>query len=122
VDSELQDEERASSADEDRALVALWEQVLERFDQESTHGAFLAACDEKKNLAFAATRYRKVKDEGDEAKTLEADRQLEKITALAFSQMETFRTAPKEHRRVITIIAAIVSFVLVGFCVYLIGM
>lgn len=107
---------------EDLALAALWEQVLERFDEQSTHDAFLAACDEKRNLALAATRYRKIKDEGEEERAARADRQLEKITGLALSQMEAARTPPKNHKRLITLIAAVVSFALVGFCVYLIGM
>lgn len=106
---------------EDLALTALWERVLARFDEQSTHDAFLAACDEKRNLAFSAARYRKIKDDGDEARTARAEEQLQKITALAFAQMESARTPPKDHKRAITVIAAMVSFILVGFCVYLIG-
>lgn len=112
----------SSSPPSDAALEALWERVEARFDDEAVHQAFLSACEEKRNLAFAAVRYRSVKDAEPGERADQAARILDKIAGLAIAQLESTRTSAPNTKRTLTIVAAVVSFGLIGFCVYLIGL
>ena len=106
--------------EEDPLLIALWESVESRWDDLEVHASLLNAASEKNNLAFAAAAYRQVKDHGPKEHRDFAEQQLEKITALAFAQIAALKRPPKDHRRILTIIGAIVSILLVSACLYLI--
>jgi hypothetical protein len=111
-----------AATDSQRALFSLWAHVEEHFEDERAHGAFLAACDEAKDLSFAARLYRSRKESGSGEHALIAQKQLDKITGLAFAQLEAARTYPAPKNRTVLIVAAVVSVSLIGACVYLIGM
>lgn len=104
------------------ALFSLWTHVEEHFEDERAHAAFLAACDEARALPFAARLYRSKKGSDSEREIEIAQEQLEKITGLAFSQMEAARTPPAQKNRLLVLAAALVSIALIGACVYLIGL
>ena len=49
----------------DAAFEALWKSILDRWDEERTHGAFLEYCQATDQLAEAAARYRGMKGDRD---------------------------------------------------------
>jgi hypothetical protein len=104
----------------DAVAGALWEQVLADWENDTVHEAFLQACEEQTNLAYAAGRYREVKEEADGDRHERCDAQLERITGLAMAQMATLKSEPKSHRKAILILAAIVSISLTAACIYMI--
>lgn len=110
------------SLEQEAGLAALWEHAKENWQQPSAHDAFVEACSEQKNLAFAARLYRLEIESGDDADKAVTARQLEKITALAFAQIESARTPVKDHKRVITIVAVVVSLSLIVGCAYLVNL
>lgn len=103
-------------------LDALWESVVQRWDEASVHESLLLACSEENDLAFAAMRYRRIKDDGPTEQREFAEAQLEKITGLAYAQITSMKRPRKDHRRVVTIIAALVSVFLAGACIYMISL
>lgn len=106
----------------DAALDELWGHVEGNFDQNAAHDAFLAACVESGQLAFAASKYREMEqrcaEAGKEAAAETARLQLQRLVGAAFSLLENRRTAPLETRRLTTILAAIVSGSLLLACLY----
>lgn len=99
--------------------LALWEAVEQKWEDPSVHDSFLNACAEENDLAYAARKYREQKDGPDGARHELAQRQLEKITSMAFAQMATQKTQPSENKKTITIVAALVSGALLIACLYL---
>ena len=101
----------------DAALEKLWLHVLNRWEDDAAHVAFLENCRETGSLAQAATRYRGLA--GNATYRERADRQLSAITALALAQLEAGRT-PQPRRGptsprvalVLTLVLAVALFVL----------
>lgn len=77
----------------DPALDALWKQVLDDWDDDSTHQAFLQHCQRERALDEAAVRYRGMK--GDHERGAGADKRLAAVLMLALSSLEVTRAEPK---------------------------
>ena len=98
---------------------ALWETVEAKWDDPAVHEAFLQACSEEGLLAFAAQKYREQRDGENSSRRELSESQLQIVTALALAQLATVKSHPPEHRRVITVISAMVSLALIVACAYL---
>jgi hypothetical protein len=80
------------------ALETLWKHVLDHWDDEASHRAFLEHCREHDRLVEAAVRYRGMK--GDRTRGELAQKKLTAITALAMARLEASRTRePKRASR-----------------------
>lgn len=79
----------------DRNLEILWKHVLDHWDDEAAHRAFLEHCRHNDELVEAAVRYRGMK--GDRERGPLADKKLGAIAMLAMTKLEVHRT--KEHPR-----------------------
>jgi len=99
-------------------LEALWEHALDNWSNDASHTALLEAASAGQSLAFAAKRYRAELQSEDPAHKKKAEEVLEKITVLAFSQIESSKSPPPPSKRVITIIAVVVSTLLMWGCIY----
>jgi hypothetical protein len=77
------------------ALETLWKHVLDHWDEEAAHRAFLEHCNQANLLVEAAVRYRGMK--GDHARGALAEQKLTAIRALALSRLAAARTP--ERRR-----------------------
>ena len=74
----------------DPALEALWKQVLDRWDDDKAHGAFLEHCRTTDQLVEAAVRYRGMA--GDRKRGESAQKRLQGVAILAMSELESART------------------------------
>ena len=86
---------------------AMWAKVMERYDNERTHGAFVDFCARAGALDYAARRYRRQLDRSggiDET----ADAALKRIQALAVAALAPGRPAAPKRPAIIT--AAIALF------------
>jgi hypothetical protein len=77
----------------DAAFEALWKNVLDRWDDERAHGAFLEHCQATDQLAEAAARYRGMK--GDRERGTVAEKRLGGIAIVALAKLEATRTRPR---------------------------
>lgn len=83
---------------------ALWAKVLEQWDDDARHAAFIAHCRIQRDLGAAAKRYRAIA-EGDEAYRSQADRAVEAkkrlagITTLALLELQASATTPEQLTR-----------------------
>jgi hypothetical protein len=93
----------------DTALEALWKNVLDHWEEDKAHIAFLEHCNEQGKLAEAAARYRGMA--GDREKGPEAEKRLKGILAMAMLALETNRTPPAEAQRRTGSLVMIVVFV-----------
>jgi hypothetical protein len=69
----------------DPTFAALWTQVLEHWDDEKAHGAFLRHCQDTEQLGLAAARYAEARSA--ENRRASADKKLEAVTILATSSL-----------------------------------
>jgi hypothetical protein len=97
-------------ADHGAALETLWKHVLDHWEDEPAHRAFLEHCRQYNLLVEAAVRYRGMK--GDHARGPTAEKQLTAIRALALSRLAASRT-PERRRSG----GRMMSFVLIAFFV-----
>lgn len=74
------------------AFEALWAHVLEHWEDDKAHLAFLEHCQAHDQLPPAARRYRELSDSA--AHQTQATRQLNAITLLALARMERTRSGP----------------------------
>ena len=74
----------------DAALETLWKHVLDRWDDEAAHRAFLEHCRLSDRLVEAAVRYRGMK--GDHTRGALAEKKLAAIAALALTRLEAERS------------------------------
>ena len=74
----------------DAALETLWKHVLDRWDDEAAHRAFLEHCRLSDRLVEAAVRYRGMK--GDHTRGAAAEKKLAAIAALALTRLEAERS------------------------------
>jgi len=78
------------------AFEALWKSVLDRWDEDRAHGAFLDYCGATDQLAEAAARYRGMK--GDRDRSAVAEKRLAGIAIVALAKLEATRS-PTPRRR-----------------------
>ena len=107
-----------SSSLSDPAVEALWRNVVERWEEDAAHHAFLQICRERGRLADAAARYRGMS--GDPARREIAQKRLTAITLLAFAELEASRS-PTERPFVLNVLVALLLLTflgLLGFGVY----
>lgn len=93
----------------DPALEALWKKVLDDWDNEAAHGAFLEYCQSSGRLVEAAVRYRGMA--GDHERGPSAEKHLKSVLALAMAQLETLRSPRPERRSRAGSIALILLFI-----------
>ncbi len=97
---------------------AAWARLLERWDEEEAHEAFLALCAASGRLAEAGRRYRSVREGSDPKRAEEAARRIERLLVLAASSLRADRTDAETARRrahlLLTLLAATIFSVLVG--------
>ncbi|MEO6601882.1 MAG: hypothetical protein ABIQ16_18535 [Polyangiaceae bacterium] len=80
------------------AFEALWKSVLDRWDEDRAHGAFLDYCGATDQLAEAAARYRGMK--GDHDRSAVAEKRLAGVAIVALAKLEsTRRPAPLRRSR-----------------------
>jgi hypothetical protein len=84
------------SAVPDPALEAFWKNVLDRWDDDKTHGAFLEHCQNTDQLVEAAVRYRGMA--GDRERGEAAKKRLQGVAILAMARLEQAR-APRDRSR-----------------------
>jgi len=94
----------------DAALDALWKHVLEHWDNDAAHRAFLDYCHDHEALDEAAMRYRGMK--GDRDRGPGAEKRLTAVLMLAMSKLEVHRTEPKAASSSLTKLVLIVFFLL----------
>ena len=82
----------APSRAEGPAFEALWAHVLEHWEDDKAHLAFLEHCQVHDQLPSAAKRYRELTQSA--AHQTQATRQLSAITLLALARMERTRSGP----------------------------
>lgn len=93
----------------DTALETLWKHVLDHWEDEASHRAFLEHCRHHDRLVEAAVRYRGMK--GDHARGPIAEKKLTAIAALAMAKLESARS-PERRKQ-----GRFVSYVLIAFFV-----
>jgi hypothetical protein len=89
----------------DPALDALWKHVLDHWEDEAAHGAFLEYCQRQNQLVEAAVRYRGMK--ADRVRGPIAEQRLAAVAMLAFAELEVSRSArpPATHAGSLAVIA-----------------
>lgn len=105
----------------DAAFEALWKSVLDRWDDERAHGAFLEYCQATDQLAEAAARYRGMK--GDRDRSVVADKRLAGITIVALAKLHATRSpsAPSGRRLGGLILAGSFALAAAGLLAYLLS-
>lgn len=105
----------------DAAFEALWKSVLDRWDDERAHGAFIEYCQATDQLAEAAARYRGMK--GDRDRSVIAEKRLAAITIIALAKMHASRTPPTRSGRRVggLILAGLFGLAAAGLLAYLIS-
>jgi phage terminase large subunit-like protein len=77
----------------DPGLEALWQRVLDHWDDDKTHAALIEFALRTEQLSEAAGRYRKLKD--DPAKAASAQKRLDAIVVAATQLMMSKKTPPR---------------------------
>src|SRR5687767_13209929 len=93
----------------DAAFEALWKNVLDHWDDDKAHGAFLEHCRSSGQLAEAAARYRGMT--GDRERGAAAQKRLQGVAVLAMAALESTRTARPETKSSPTSLVLILFFV-----------
>jgi hypothetical protein len=89
----------------DAGFEALWKSVLDRWEDERTHGAFLEYCRSTDQLAEAAARYRGMK--GDRDRSAVAEKRLAGIAIVALAKLHSTRSPlARPGRRVFALLLA----------------
>jgi hypothetical protein len=104
----------------DAAFEALWKSVLDGWDDERAHGAFLEYCQATDQLAEAAARYRGMT--GDRDRSTIAEKRLAGIAIVALAKLHATRSPPRSGRRVgALILAGCFGLAAAGLLAYLIS-
>ena len=103
----------------DAAFEALWKNVLDRWDEERAHGAFLEHCQATDQLAEAAARYRGMK--GDRERGIIAEKRLAGVAIVALAKLEATRSPPRHagSRTGAVLLATAFAVATLGLMVYL---
>src|SRR6188768_2738109 len=104
----------------DAAFEALWKNVLDHWQDERAHGAFLELCQATDQLAEAAARYRGMK--GDRDRSEVAEKRLAGIAIVALAKLHATRSVARPGRRIGSLIlAASFGLAAVGLMAYLLA-
>ncbi len=113
---------------EDAVATALWQRVLDDFEDDATHAAFLEHSQRSGTLVAAATRYRnhrKQLDPDDDAvRVADIDKRLATIATLAIARLDAERSEVPEERRshptliAISVLVWLLSLVLLYHALY----
>jgi hypothetical protein len=79
----------SSRAVTDPALEALWKRVVDAWDDNAAHAAFLEHCRQSDRLVEAAVRYRGMV--GDHARSAVAKKKLDAVALIAMAQLDVSR-------------------------------
>lgn len=103
----------------DAMLEALWKNVVDHWDDDKAHAAFLEHCQSSDQLAEAAVRYRGMK--GDRDRGPDADKRLQGVATIAMAKLEAARSASRPAPRRTASLVLIVFFVLatIGLSLFL---
>src|SRR6188768_1530098 len=103
----------------DAVFEALWKSVLDRWQDERAHGAFLEYCQTSEKLPEAAARYRGMK--GDRDRSAVAEKRLAGIAVIALAQLHATRSraAPPVRRIGNLILAGCFALAAIGLLAYL---
>lgn len=93
----------------DPTLDALWKNVLDRWENDAAHQAFLNHCQASDALDEAAMRYRGMK--GDHERGPGAEKRLTAVLMLAMSKLEVTRTRPESSSSALSKALLIMFFV-----------
>jgi hypothetical protein len=93
----------------DPALEALWKRVLDDWESDHAHGAFIEYCQAQGQLLEAAMRYRGMA--GDHTRGQSADKRLKGIALLAIAGLESERSPERRGISDLTRIALILFFI-----------
>jgi len=95
----------------DPVLEALWKKVVDDWDEERGHSAFLEHTRSTNQLLEAAVRYRGMV--GDHVRGPSAEKRLQAIAVLAMAALESQRSAPPPGRArlVVQIVIIVLSVV-----------
>ena len=94
----------------DPALEAFWKNVLDHWENDAAHHAFLDHCQRHEALDQAAMRYRGMK--GDRERSAGAEKRLAAVLMLAMSKLEVNRAEPKAASATIGRLVLIAFFLL----------
>ena len=105
----------------DAAFEALWKRVLDDWEDERSHGAFLEYCQAADLLAEAAARYRGMK--GDRNRSAIAEKRLAGIAIVALAKLHATRSpATRPGRRLgALILAGCFALAAAGLLAYLLS-
>jgi len=105
----------------DAAFEALWKSVLDRWDDERAHGAFLEYCQATDSLAEAAARYRGMT--GDRDRSAIAEKRLAGIAIVALAKLHATRspTARPGRRVGALVLAGCFGLAAAGLLAYLLS-
>lgn len=95
------------------ALEALWKRVLDRWDDESAHDAYLEYCQKSERLVDAAVRYRGMS--GDRNRAPIAEKRLKAVALLALAGLEVVRVAERGDPRRLARYVLLAGFLLAIF-------
>jgi hypothetical protein len=102
----------------DPVLDALWKNVIDNWENDAAHHAFLDHCQRAERLDEAAVRYRGMK--GDHERGTRAEKRLAAVLLLAMSKLEVTRAEPKAASGALTFKSLLLMlFFLVGSLVVL---
>ncbi len=93
----------------DPALEAHWKAVLDVWESDAAHGAFLQYCEKSDQLLEAAVRYRGMA--GDRTRGASAQKKLAAISLLAIAKLESSRTPPRASLSNVTRLLIAIFFV-----------
>ncbi len=97
----------------------LWERVVEAWDDEKVHGAFLDYAIRAQKLPDAAGRYRGLKDDPEKAER--AKKKLDGIVLAATQMLMSMKTPPRTKVPLsMTLSAFAVCIILLGWVAYLV--
>ena len=92
----------------DPAFEALWKHVVNHWEEEASHGAFLEHCQRTDQLAEAAARYRGMT--GDRDRGPLARKRLQGVTILALAKLEASRTPRRQIKKLAAHVVLLVLF------------
>lgn len=97
----------------DVALEALWKRVLDNWEDEAAHSAFLEYCQRTDRLVDAAVRYRGMT--GDRARAQISEKKLKAVALLAMTRLEVARLIERRAPNRTAHYVLLLAFVLASF-------
>jgi hypothetical protein len=111
---------------DDPTFDALWNQVVEDWDDDGKHGKFLAYAQQARMLGEAASRYRSAADAGSpyrlsESRLVDAQKRLAGVATLAVMDLDANKSShvSGEHNKTVRVAAILVMLFLVGALLFL---